>query len=182
MYANKKFSERQQWSSSSGRTVLSTAGMTRAKFARCLFIGIQNPTDHVPYSSVTPNMTRNTSDLMIQWSPMLDLCWQRDTYSDIGGHLLLLGQHNSMIYLKRQRHRWTPSSIVEMQDLYFWGFTYWALLSVSSLRQSLTDKGRNKIMKQASEQEDIFAKQEASPSPGSLQTWSAFRETWSLLR
>ena len=22
--------------------------------------------------------------LMMQWSPMLDLCWQRDTYSDIG--------------------------------------------------------------------------------------------------
>ena len=132
MYANKNFSERQQWSSSSGRTVLSTAGMTRAKFARCLFIVIQNPTDQVPHSSVTPNMMRNTSDLMIQWSPMLDLCWQRDTYSDIGGHILLLGQHNSTIISMRQRHRWRPISIVEMEDLYFWKFTYWALLSVIS--------------------------------------------------
>ena len=26
----------------------------------------------------------------MQWSPMLDLCWQRDTYSDIGRSILLL--------------------------------------------------------------------------------------------
>ena len=95
------------------------SGDDTGKICKVSFYSHQKPTDQVPHSSVTPNMMRNTSDLMIQWSPMLELCWQRDTYSDIGGHILLLGQHNSTIISMRQRHRWRPISIVEMEDLYF---------------------------------------------------------------